>query len=161
MSAPPPADPSPQRARLLLAGAIAALLVALVAGVLLFSGEDAKHEFEPAPMACVDDWNGDAATLVLGQHQATAHHYSKIQVVRFGPNGAVAPSGDTKSPCGVVFASSSLDSELAAAALVEARIGWRPLSERSVDSQALSELQFHAQSDYNATIQSDGTIDPL
>jgi hypothetical protein len=161
MSAPPPSQNTSQLGRLLLAGAIAALLLALVIGVLVFSGDEEKHEFEPAPMACIDDWNGDTATLVLGQHQATAHHYSKIQVVRFGPDGAVAPSSDTTSPCGVVFASSSLDSELAAAALVEARVGWRPLSERNVDSQALSELQFHAEGDYNATIQSDGTIDPL
>jgi hypothetical protein len=161
MTSPAPAENGSQRARLLLAGGITAVLVLLVVGVLLFTGEDEKHEFDPAPMACVDDWNADSATLVLGQHQATAHHYSRIQVVRFGPGGAVAPSTDTTAPCGVVFASSSLDSELAAAALIKARVGWRPLSERSVDSQALSELQFHAQAGYNALIQPNGTIDPL
>jgi hypothetical protein len=145
-----------------LAGAIAAVLAIVVAlVVVLAADEGGNHTFEPAPQACIEGWNGDSTNLILGQHQATAHHYSKIQVVRFGKDGAIAPDTDTAAPCGMVFASSSLDTELAAAALVESPRGWRPLSDQDVPSETLSDLQFDAQDDYNALINTDGTIEAL
>ena len=160
---PPPQTGSEasQRTRLLLAGGITAVLAILVVAVLLLTGSDEERTFDPAPMACIDDWNGDTATLVVGQHQATAHRYSSIQVVRFGPGGEIAPSDDASAPCGLVFASSSLDTELAAAALIQRPRGWLPLSDEDVPSDRLADLQLAAQDDYNAVIQVNGSIEAL
>jgi hypothetical protein len=146
---------------LLLAGGIAAVLAGIVIGVLVFSGGEEQHEFDPAPAACIEGWNDDPATLVVGQHQATAHRYSEVQVVRFSSPGVIAPTTDTTSPCGIVFASSSLDTELAAAALVQRPKAWTPLSKEEVPSETLSDLQLGAQDSYNAVLQVNGTLDPL
>jgi hypothetical protein len=138
------------------------VLLAVVIVVVVLSGEeDDEHSFEPAPRACVEGWNANSTNLVLGQHQATAHHYSKIQVVRFGKQGAIAPEGRATAPCGLIFASSSLDAELAAAALIESPDGWRPLSDQEVPSETLTDLQLGAQDHYNALINTDGTIEAL
>jgi hypothetical protein len=161
MTSPPPSGGGSPRARLLLAGGITALLVVLVAAVLLLTGEEKKHEFEAAPADCVASWNQDSTALVIGQHQATAHRYSQVEVVRFGPDHAIVSNANSGAPCGLVFASSSLDSELAAAALVQGPAGWRPLSDVVKDTKALSDLQLRAREDYNAIIQPNGTLDPL
>lgn len=119
MTSPPPPGSASPRARLLLAGGITALLAVLVAAVLLLTGEEKKHEFDPAPTAGVTSWNKDSTALLIGQHQATAHRYSQVEVVRFGPDNTIVPGDDAGAPCGLIFDSSSLDSELAAAALVQ------------------------------------------
>jgi hypothetical protein len=150
-----------RRVRLAIAGGTAVVLALVVAIVVLSAGDDEDHTFEPAPSACVEAWNGESTNLVLGQHQATAHRYSRIQMVRLGRGGAIAPMTDTAAPCGVIFASSSLDSELAAAALIESRDGWRPLSDGDVPEDTLADLQLGAQDEYNALINADGTIEPL
>ncbi len=156
-----PPDGASQRTRLLLVGGITALLALLVGGVLLFAGGDEEHEFDPAPVACIEAWNGDPANLVLGQHQATAHAYSQVHVVRLTEAGGIAPGTDASSPCGVVFASSSLDTELAAAALIQRPKGWRPLSDTVTDTKLLSDLQLGAKEEYNALISPNGMIDAL
>ena len=161
MASPPPPSGAPQRTRLLLAAGIAAVLAALVILVWVLSGSDEKHEYEPAPKACIDTWNGNSVTLVLGQHQASAHRYSRVQVVRFGKNGAVVPSTQTSAPCGVVFASSSLDSELAAAAMIQEGDTFRALSDKDIPTETLADLQFGAQEAYNALINASGTIEGL
>jgi hypothetical protein len=161
MASPPPPSGASQRTRLLLAGGIAAVLAAVVIVVIVLSGSEDEHEYEEAPVACIETWNGNSTTLVLGQHQASAHRYSRVQVVRFGSGGAIVPSSQAAAPCGVVFASSSLDTELAAAALIQDGDAFRPLSKEDVPSEALADLQLGAQDSYNAFIEADGTIDPL
>lgn len=161
MASPPAPSGSSQRARLLLAGGIAAVLAAIVVGVVVMGSSEEQHDYDPAPQACIDTWNEDSANLVLGQHQATAHRYSRIQVVRFGPDGSILPSGRSGAPCGIVFASSSLDSELAAAALIQDGGTFRPLSKQDVPSETLADLQLGAQDAYNAYINENGTIEAL
>jgi hypothetical protein len=161
MAAPPTPSGASQRTRLLLAAGLTAVLVSVVIVVVVLSGSEDEHEYDPAPAACIDSWNGDSTNLVQGQHQATAHRYSRVQVVRLDEGGAIVPNTQTSAPCGIVFASSSLDSELAAAALIQDKVGFRPLSDNDVDSRVLSDLQLGAQDSYNALIQADGTIDPL
>jgi len=161
MASPPPPSGATQRTRLLLALGIAAVLAVVVIAVVVLSGAEEKHEYAEAPAACIEAWNGNPTTVVLGQHQASAHKYSRVQVVRFGKDGAIAPSTQTSAPCGVVFASSSLDSELAAAAMIQDGETFRALSKQDVPPETLEDLQLDAQDAYNAFIGAGGTIDPL
>jgi hypothetical protein len=147
--------------RLPLAGATLVLLVALIAGVLLLRGGGEKHTFTAAPAQCVDSWNRDQTTVVLGQHQATYHHYSEVEVLLLDPEADDPVGQQGGGPaCTVVFAASSLDSELAAAAMIEEKAGWRPLSGTAAPER-LADLQAQAQSAYNAHLTLEGRIEPL
>jgi hypothetical protein len=70
------------------------------------------------------------------------------------------PENEPTAVCAVLFASPTLDAEASAAALVQVERSWQPLS-RLQQSSRLAEYQAQAQEDYNAELQSDGTIEPL
>jgi hypothetical protein len=123
-------------------------------------GSDDPHEFDPAPAACIERWNSDQAALALGRHQSGAHGYYELQVLTLSNDGAdVAPPGPGAS-CAVVFAAGALDPEPIAAAQIERRGAWIPLS-RLTSFNRLATLQSEAQSAYNARIGPDGRIEAL
>jgi hypothetical protein len=146
--------------RLLLAGFLALALTVGVAIVVLTT-EEAEHEFTPAPESCIDGWNRDPeAPSTLGVHQYDAHGYNRVQVLTLSRDGSapVAP-GNPGAVCAVLFASNTLDPEAAAAAFVR-RSEWTPLSTLQPTDE-LAKYQAQAQREYNAELQSDGTIDSL
>jgi hypothetical protein len=157
---PPPGD---ARARLLFAGGTLAVLAIVVAAVLvLSSGGGDDHEFTAAPQDCVDAWNEDVSAQSLGRHQFDFHHYSEVQVLTLdGKTKDEAPEGSPGALCAVAFASSSLDAELAAAALIRRSGTWYALSDLETDPNRLAELQSNAKSAYNAELTEDGKIEPL
>jgi len=149
--------------RLHLATALAAgvVLTGIVAVVLLLGGSGADHTFEPAPQRCLSSWNGSQGATRLGQHQFTAHQYEDVQVLALSADYSEAVSEDEPdAPCAVVFASSSLDAELSAAAAVRVAGIWESLS-RYRAPEDLAAFQSEAQRSYNGTLQEDGTILPL
>ena len=101
------------RARLLIAGGTLALLAAVIALVLVLSGDEERN-FDPAPQACVDDWNGDGAALVLGQHQFSIHRYQRLEV------------GYAEDACRVIFSAAVLDAEPSSTVQVLRKVGWVP-----------------------------------
>ena len=149
------------RSRLIFAGALAGLLV-IAAIVLLASSKEEKHTFEAAPQRCLDGWNDDpSAPTNLGVHQYDAHGYNYVEVLTLSSDGsAPAPESEPSAVCAVLFASPTLDAEAAAAALVQIKGGWQPLAGLQQTAR-LAEYQSQAQEDYNARLQSDGTIEPL
>jgi hypothetical protein len=148
------------RARVLLAGATFLGLMALVAVVLLASGDE-DHSYTAAPTRCVDAWNKDPAAAVLGQHQSSYHHYSEVEVLTLTPAGAEVPETDPSARCAIAFAASALDAELAAATLVDdPRRGWTPLSD-AAGPERLAELQAEAKDAYNAHLTEEGKIEAL
>ena len=136
------------RARLLIAGGTLALLAAVIALVLVLSGDD-ERTFEAAPQACIDDWNGDGAALVLGQHQFSIHRYQRLQVSYMD------------DACSVIFSAAVLDAEPSSTVQILRKVGWVPLSGAGVAREQLAELQTGAQEAYNALLQPDGSIEPL
>ena len=152
---------SADRSRLIFAGALAGLLV-VAAIVLLSQSGGTEHTFSAAPERCLDSWNDDpSAPTKLGVHQYDAHGYNHVEVLTLSSDGSAAvPESESTAVCAVLFASPSLDAEAAAAALVKLQGGWQPLS-RLQQTSRLAEYQAQAQEDYNAQLQSDGTIDPL
>jgi hypothetical protein len=149
------------RARLVFAAGLAGLL-AVTAIVLLSQSGDSKHTFSAAPERCLDGWNDDpSAPANLGVHQYDAHGYNYVQVLTLSSDGsAPVPESEPAAVCAVLFASPTLDAEAAAAALVQLQGGWQPLT-RLQGTSRLADYQSQAQEDYNARLQSDGTIDPL
>jgi hypothetical protein len=141
------------------ASILAVGLVIAVAVFALSSVDGARHEFSPAPPACLDGWNGDQAAVTLGQHQYDAHGYNRVQVLTVSPDGA-APASDPAAICAVVFASGTLDAEPSAAAFVQRPSGWTPLSTVQ-PSERLADYQREAQSGYNAEVGPEGRIEPL
>lgn len=136
------------RTRLLIAGGTLAALAVLIAVVLLASGEE-EHSFEPAPQACVDDWNRDGAALALGQHQFDIHRYQRLEV------------GYADTACRVIFSAAVLDAEPTSTVQILRKTGWVPLAGAGVPTEELAALQTGAQETYNALLQPDGSIDPL
>jgi hypothetical protein len=149
------------RSRLIFAGGLAGLL-AIAAIVLISSSGGSEHTFTAAPQRCLDGWNDDpSAPAQLGVHQYDAHGYNYVEVLTLSPDGSSpVPESDPAAVCAVLFASPTLDAEASAAALVQVGGGWQPLS-RLQQTSRLSEYQSQAQEDYNAELQSDGTIEPL
>jgi hypothetical protein len=158
---PDPETPSetPSRARLVFASVLAAGLVVAVAVVVISSLGGDEHEFDPAPAACLDGWNGDQAALTLGRHQYDAHGYNRVQVLTVSADGA-GPASGPSAICAVVFASNTLDAEPSAAAFVQLSGRWGPLS-RMQPTERLAEYQSEALTGYNAEILVDGRIEPL
>lgn len=149
------------RVRLVAALGLALLLAVIVAAVLILAGSSEKHSFEPAPERCVDGWNDDPAAVSLGLHQYSGHGYYNVQVITLSGDGSRAvPENTPGALCAIAFAASTLDAEVAAAALVQLPKGWSPLSDLQ-PSERLAELQATAGSDYNATLRDDGTIEAL
>ena len=136
------------RARLLIAGGVLAALAALIAVVLLVSGDE-ERSFEAAPRACIDDWNADGAALSLGQHQFSIHRYQRLEV------------GYMDDACSVIFSAAVLDAEPSSTVQVLRKVGWVPLSGAGAPREQLAELQTGAQEAYNALLQPDGSIEPL
>ncbi len=95
--------------------------------------------------------------MLFGQHQATAHRYSAIQVLRLGDDGGPVEGGEDGN-CAVVFAATTLDPEPGAAAQILLK-KWEPLSGvPGVKSERLGQLQSEALQAANATLNSDGTL---
>jgi len=149
------------RSRLIFAGGLAALLVVAAVVLLASSGEE-EHTFAAAPQRCLDGWNDDpSAPTNLGVHQYDAHGYNYVEVLTLSSDGSSpVPESEPTAVCSVLFASPSLDAEAAAAALVQLKGAWQPLSTLQQTTR-LAEYQAQAQEDYNARLQADGTIDPL
>jgi hypothetical protein len=162
MSDRPEGQEAGTRLRAAAAVAAAVLLAAVVAVVLVVSGgSGVDHEFDPAPEACVDGWNGDRFAVTLGKHQSVGHNYINVQVLTLsGDYSEPVAEGEPGAACAVIFASSSLDPEIAAAGSVRRRGRWEELS-GFVDPSELAELQIEAQGAYNARLGSDGIITPL
>jgi hypothetical protein len=138
---------------------LAAGLVVAVAAVVISSLDGDEHEFDPAPTACLDGWNGDEAALTLGRHQYDAHGYNRVQVLTVSADGARPTSGPS-TVCAVVFASNTLDAEPSAAAFVQLSSRWSPLS-RLQPTERLAAYQSEALTGYNAEILVDGRIEAL
>lgn len=150
-----PAEPEAgARARLIFAGVLACGLVSAILVVALARGGDPPPD--PADPACVAAWNDDPQAVALGRHQFGVHRYQRVQVVRLGPSGNPDASGD----CGVVFAASSLDAELTAAAQIEDGARWRALSvQPGISPERLEELQRDAAGLANAEVGPDGKLE--
>ena len=157
-----PSQQAPSRGRLAFASVLAAGLVIAIAVVLLASSGESKHTFTAAPERCLEGWNDDpSAPAKLGVHQYDAHGYNYVEVLTLSSDGSAPVSeSDPTAVCTILFASPTLDAEASAAALVQVRGSWQPLS-RLQQSSRLAEYQAQAQTDYNAELQSDGTIEPL
>src|SRR5688500_16895871 len=138
------------RGRLVFAGALAAglLVVVLVVALTRSGGSSA----DPADPDCVSAWNDDPAAVSLGVHQFSGHGYELVQIARLDQAGEPTDSGD----CAVVFAATTLDAELGAAAQFLGEQGWRPLSERpGITPERLGELQSEANDEVNASLGDD------
>jgi hypothetical protein len=160
MSAPDPGSERSDRSRLLLAGGLAATLIAAVVLVTLLGGKEEPREFAKAPQQCIDHWNEDPAAIAFGQHQSGSHNYYEVEVLTLTGDGAQkAPPGPGAS-CAVIFAASALDPEPISAAQIEKKGAWTPLS-RFQEFNRLAELQAEAQTAYNAQITPEGTIEAL
>lgn len=150
-------------ARLRLAAAIAAtvVLAALVGLVVLLGGGSAEHSFEAAPPECVDAWNEDPQARRLGQHQYATHLYENVQVLTLSADFAEpVPAGEPGARCAAIFAALSLDAEVSAAASVNVRGRWAPLSGYQ-PHERLAAMQAEAQRGYNTELLEDGTLEPL
>jgi hypothetical protein len=149
------------RGRLLIVAATVVMLGALIAAVLILSGDD-EAEFASAPADCLGDWNADPAALFLGRHQFDFHRYQRVEVRFLTPDGAAdaAAEGEDGATCAIVFAAAALDPEPSASVQILRPVGWAPLSGAGTPTERLAELQQSAQESYNAILQPDGSIDP-
>jgi hypothetical protein len=156
----PPQDG--QRARLFLAGGLAAILVIAVVVVLILSGGGEERDFDPASADCVAAWNDDPRAVSLGRHQLVGHGYFYVEVTTLSMDGAAElPAGDPAGACAMVFAASTFARERASVALLhKPAAGWIPLN-RFQSPERLSALQDEAQRTYNAHLEDDGTITSL
>ena len=151
------------RARLIFAVSLTVVFAILVGVIVVVqSGSEEEREFVAAPAECVESWNQDPETASLGQHQAVAHGYSLVEVAYASADGSeVASERIPDGSCVMLFAASQLDSELAAAALIERRGGWEPMSATGVEEARLDELQDRALDTANAELGADGRLAPL
>ena len=153
-------SPQDPRARLVFAGALAAVLVAVVVVVLVVgaSGGPDSPDVEPAPTACVDGWNESRRALLFGKHNSSAHQYTDVQVTYLTKEAE--PADAETGMCAVVFGRSTLDPEPGASGQVLLPSGqWLPISVRlGVDDRELQKLQVDALSAANAELQEDGSI---
>jgi hypothetical protein len=153
-------DSADPRARLVFAGVLAAVLAVVVVAVLIVgaSGGSETPDVEPAPTACVDGWNDSHRAVLLGQHNATAHDYSDVEVTYLTKEAE--PADSDSGLCAVIFGRSTLDPEPGAAGSVQLSNGaWLPMSVRlGVDEKKLQKLQVDALQAANAELQDDGTI---
>lgn len=146
------------RLRLAFAVAAAAALGAVVMLVVVAgSGSGDSADVVAAPAQCVRSWNHDPNTVAFGVHNATAHGYSQVQVTRLADDGSALADSDA-GKCAVIFAATSLDPELGAAAQIVINGGWAPLTATGVDTTRLAQLQSDAVEQANADLQPDGTI---
>lgn len=154
---------APQRSnrfRLVFAGALAAVLAALVVGIAIIGGSGDSPEPVPADPQCVASWNSDQAALQLGRHQFQVHGYERVQVMRLSiASGEVEPSD--RGACALAFAAEQLDSEASSAAQVLQRGTWGPVSNlESVTPELLGRLQSEAGARANASLAENGAISP-
>ena len=151
------------RTRLIFALALVGLFAILVVAiVVLQSGGEEERDFAAAPEECIDGWNSNEGTAGLGQHQAVAHNYSRVEVAyATGDGSKISPKPFEDSSCVLVFAASQLDSELAAAAIIQRRSSWEPMIVNGADATVLNELQDGALEAANATLGADGRLSPL
>ena len=157
-------QPADNRTRLIFALGLIALFAILVGVVVIAQsgGGDEDRTFAAAPAKCIESWNSDADTVSLGQHQAVAHGYSRVEVAYATGDGSevsIEPIQD--GSCALLFAASQLDSELAAAALIERRDAWEPMIATGADAARLDELQDGALEAANAELGADGRLSPL
>jgi hypothetical protein len=149
------------RARALIAIGAVLSLGTLVAVVLLAgSGSGEERGFAPAPEECIERWNSDDDAVATGVHNAVSHAYSRVQVAYASRDGAELGDAPIEGGgCVVVFAASQLDPEPVAAAEINLRRSWTPLS-GSADPSRLAELQSEAVSAANAELGQDGRLSP-
>ena len=151
---------SGSRARLAFAVAAAAALGAVVMLVAVVGrGSDDPADVARAPAECVRAWNHEPDAVAFGVHNATAHGYSRVQVTHLTEDGS-EPADPETGKCAVIFAATSLDPELGAAAqILVAKGQWLPLFNLpGIDSGRLAQLQSDAVELANADLQPDGTI---
>ena len=154
------------RARLVFAGALAAVLVVVtVVVVILGSDDEQAREFAAAPKRCIEEWNTDPTAVSLGRHQVgpppSGHGYLSVQVTTLSPDGArELTANDPEAVCALIFASATLSPEPGSAVLVSMNGGWHTLLGLQQEER-LAAFQVEAQSDYNARLEPDGTITPL
>ena len=159
MSAP---QQSSNRTRLIFALALVGLFGVIVGVVVVAQSGGEDRDFDPAPEECIDDWNSDVSAIGLGQHQAVAHNYSRVEVAYGTGDGAeISSKPFDDGSCVLVFAASQLDSELAAAAVIHRGKTWEPMIGTGADSTRLNELQDGALEAANATLGADGRLSPL
>jgi len=145
------------RARLLFVAGVTGGLAALIVAVVAFSGGE-DRSFPEAPPECVSAWNDDSYSVALGRHQTSVHGYIDVQVAMLRPDG-LDPAAGEQGDCTVVFAAGTLDAEVSAAAQINRRGLWKPLSD-TAPTERLAELQARAASSFNARLTPDGTIEP-
>jgi hypothetical protein len=145
------------RARLYFTGILAAgLLAAVVIVVLTSSGGGADPI--AADQECIQAWNGDSAQVAFGQHQFNGHGYSRVEILRVGPDGGELAEGE-EGLCAVVFAAEALDPEPGAAAQVLRDGEWTALASLpEATPTRLAELQSAAVGGANASLEGEGTL---
>ena len=159
MSAP---EANSNRTRLIFALALVGLFGVLVGVVVLAQSGGEDRDFDPAPEECVDAWNEDESIIGLAQHQAVAHNYSRVEVAYGTGDGSKVSSKPFEGgSCVLVFAASQLDSELAAAAMINRGKTWEPMVGTGAGVNVLNELQDGALEAANATLDADGRLSPL
>lgn len=150
------AEASP-RGRLVLAGVLAAALIAAVVGFAVLGG-GRETSVVTADAECVESWNSDPDAVRLGRHQYFGHGYTNVEVTRLSEDGTEEVTGSA-GVCAMVFPRQALDPEAPAAAQVLLQDAWTPLSALpSVTEIRLAELQSDAGVGANAEMQRSGEI---
>lgn len=149
------------RGRLVIAGAAAALLVAIVVAVLALGGADAEERtaFAPSP-ACMRAWNEDQAATTYGRHNFNFHLYEGALVTFLDADAREV--GEDEGDCAVVFPSRVLDSEPVAAGQILDGRRWKPISSiEGIELARVAELQVAAAEAPNAALDGTGQLADL
>jgi hypothetical protein len=146
------------RSRLIVAAVLGVGLLAAVLVVVLTGGGD-ESKAEAADTECVDDWNSDESMLAFGLHQFQGHGYERVEVLRLTQEAKPTTSED--GICAVVFAARNLDPEPGARAQVLLDGKWTGIENLgNVDDQEIAQLQADAFARVNASLTTDGRIEP-
>ena len=151
----------PVAIRLAFAGGLALVMAVLIVVLLSVSGSKSTSASPPDP-ECLANWNNDVGAVYVGQHLATAHRYSRVEVLRLADDGGELGPGQT-GRCAVAFAAPGLDPEPQAAAQIydKGRV-WRAVSSLPAGTpERRAALQREASEKANATISADGKLAPL
>lgn len=138
--------------------AAAALLLAVVIGIVALSAGGASQSQAPLPTSCIERWNSDPKALVYGGHNYFGHRYASAQVELLNTAGRVAGKKRGGS-CAVVFGAPGLDPEPFAAGQRYSDHRWIPLSKLpAIGDARLAELQVEALAVANVSLRPDGTL---